>query len=92
MEAYAPIAHGAAMNIGAVQEISHKYNVTVPQLCLRYDLQLGTVVLPKTANPDHMKSNAAVDFTISDADMETLKTSIMTITALPANSPFWREI
>lgn len=73
VEAYAPIAHGAAMNIGAVQEISHKYNVTVPQLCLRYDLQLGTVVLPKTANPDHMKSNAAVDFTISDADMETLK-------------------
>ena len=61
------------MNIGAVQEISHKYNVTVPQLYLRYDLQLGTVVLPKTANPDHMKSNAAVDFTISDADMETLK-------------------
>ena len=29
--------------------------------------------LPKTANPDHMRSNAAVDFVISDEDMEFLK-------------------
>ena len=29
--------------------------VTVPQLCIRYDIQLGMIVLPKTANPDHMK-------------------------------------
>jgi len=29
--------------------------------------------LPKTANPEHMKINAAVDFVISDADMKTLK-------------------
>ena len=31
------------------------------------------VVLPKTANPDHMKSNADLGFTISDEVMETLK-------------------
>ena len=30
--------------------------VTVPQLCIRYDIQLGMIVLPKTANPDHMRS------------------------------------
>ena len=35
--------------------------VTVPQLCIRYDIQLGMIVLPKTANPDHMKSNADVE-------------------------------
>jgi diketogulonate reductase-like aldo/keto reductase len=29
------------------------------------DIQLGMIVLPKTANPEHMKSNAAVDFFIS---------------------------
>ena len=37
------------------------------------NFQLGTVSLPKTANPEHMKSNAAVDFEISDEDMKTLK-------------------
>jgi diketogulonate reductase-like aldo/keto reductase len=42
-------------------------------LCIRYDLQLGLLPLPKTANPDHMCTNAQVDFEISDEDMETLK-------------------
>lgn len=53
--------------------IAEKYSVSVPQLCIRYTLQLGTVSLPKTANPDHMRANAEVDFTISDHDMETLR-------------------
>ena len=44
-----------------------------PQLCIRYDIQLGMIVLPKTANPEHMKSNADVEFVISDEDMEALK-------------------
>ena len=30
------------------------------------DIQLGMIVLPKTANPEHMKTNAGVDFTISE--------------------------
>ena len=47
--------------------------VEIPQLCIRYDIQLGMIVLPKTANPEHMKSNADVDFVISDEDMEILK-------------------
>ena len=47
--------------------------VKVPQLCIRYDIQLGMIVLPKTANPEHMQSNADVYFVISDEDMEILK-------------------
>ncbi len=31
--------------------------------------------LPKTVNPKHMRSNAAVDFEIADADMEALKSA-----------------
>jgi diketogulonate reductase-like aldo/keto reductase len=45
----------------------------VPQLCIRYTIQLGAVSLPKTANPDHMRSNAQVDFVISDEDMDALR-------------------
>lgn len=50
-----------------------KYQVTIPQLCIRYDLQLDTLPLPKTANPAHMRDNATLDFVISQQDMETLK-------------------
>ena len=48
-------------------------NDKVVELCIRYDIQLGMIVLPKTENPDHMKSNADVEFVISDEDMEVLK-------------------
>ena len=73
MEAYSPVAHGEAMKITAIADMAKKYGVTVPQLCIRYDIQLGMIVLPKTANPEHMKSNADVDFIISEEDMEILK-------------------
>ena len=73
MEAYSPVAHGEAMKNAAIAEMAKKNGVSVPQLCIRYDIQLGMIVLPKTANPDHMKANADVDFVISDEDMETLK-------------------
>ena len=73
MEAYSPVAHGEALKIPAIAQMAEKYGVTVPQLCIRYDIQLGMIVLPKTANPVHMKSNADVDFVITDEDMEILK-------------------
>ena len=73
VEAYSPIAHGVIMRNAEVQAMAEKYGVSVPQLCIRYTLQLGTVSLPKTANPDHMRSNAQVDFEISEADMDALR-------------------
>jgi diketogulonate reductase-like aldo/keto reductase len=73
VEAYSPIAHGAILEHADVQAMAEKYSVSVPQLCIRYTLQLGTVSLPKTANPEHMRSNADVDFVISDEDMTALR-------------------
>jgi diketogulonate reductase-like aldo/keto reductase len=72
VEAYSPIAHGAVLDNTEVKVIADKYGVSVAQLCLRYCLQLGLVVIPKTANPDHMRNNVELDFAISDSDMETL--------------------
>ena len=73
VEAYSPIAHGEILNQPEIKAIADKYGVTVPQLCIRYTIQLGTISLPKTADPEHMKSNAEVDFEISADDMEVLR-------------------
>ncbi len=73
VEAYSPIAHGEILDNADIMAMAEKYGVTVPQLCIRYTLQLRTVSLPKTANPDHMRSNTLVDFDITDEDMATLK-------------------
>jgi len=73
VEAYSPIAHGEILKQPQIKAIADKYKVTVPQLCIRYTLQLGTISLPKTENPEHMKSNAEVDFEIGAEDIEMLK-------------------
>lgn len=73
VEAYSPIAHGEILHQPEIQAMAEKYGVSVPQLCIRYTLQLGAVSLPKTANPAHMETNAQVEFAISAEDMETLK-------------------
>ena len=73
MEAYSPVAHGEALKNEKIAEMAKKYEVSIPQLCIRYCLQLGMITLPKTANPEHMKSNADVEFEISAEDMEILK-------------------
>ena len=73
VEAYSPIAHGEILKNESIIKMAEKYKVSVPQLCIKYDLQLGMVVLPKTGNPNHMKSNSELDFIISDKDIETLK-------------------
>lgn len=73
VEAYSPIAHGVILNQPEITAMAEKYGVSVPQLCIRYTLQMGAISLPKTANPEHMATNAEVDFEISAEDMEILK-------------------
>jgi diketogulonate reductase-like aldo/keto reductase len=73
VEAYSPVAHGALLNNADVGALAEKYGVSIAQLCIRYCLQLGLLPLPKSTNPAHMRTNAAVDFLISDADMQRLK-------------------
>jgi len=73
VEAYSPVAHGELMKNEAVIAMAAKYGVSVPQLSIRYCLELGLLPLPKTANPAHMKANAEIDFEISAEDLEFLK-------------------
>lgn len=73
VEAYSPIAHGEALKNPAITRMAEKYGVTPARLCIRYVLQLGTVALPKTANPAHMRDNSAVGFQISPEDIQTLE-------------------
>lgn len=71
-EAYSPIAHGEALKNEHILKAAEKYGVAPAQLCIGYTLQLGMVSLPKTSNREHMKSNAQIDFAISEEDMNTL--------------------
>jgi len=77
VQAYSPIGHGAILENRDLQEMATRYGVSVAQLCLRYAIQLGTVPLPKTANPEHMRSNAELDFVLSNDDMGILRDMVI---------------
>lgn len=73
VEAFSPIGHGELLKNEEIAKVAEKYEVSVPQLSIRYALQLGLLPLPKTADPAHMKQNADVEFAISEEDMNHLR-------------------
>lgn len=73
VQAYSPIGHGALLRNEQLQTVADRYEVSVARLALRYTVQLGTLPLPKTSNPEHMRVNADIDFVISDEDMDTMR-------------------
>ena len=73
VEAYSPIAHGEANRIDEVNRLAQKYDKSFAQICLKYDLNLGMVVLPKADSIEHLRKNIDLDFKISDSDMRALK-------------------
>ncbi len=72
VEAYSPFAHGLIVDHPELGTIAQHYGVSAPQLCVRYLLQRGAVVLPKATSPEHIRQNAQLDFVISDDDLATL--------------------
>lgn len=73
VQAYSPVAHGAALKNGKLIALADKYGVGVAQLCIRYCLQLGLLPLPKSSSAAHIRDNAAIDFVISEEDMAELR-------------------
>ena len=72
VEAYSPIAHGKALNNKVIQEMANKYNVSVPQLCIKYTLQLNAISIPKASSKEHIEDNMKLDFEIKEEDMVEL--------------------
>jgi len=53
------------------QDIADRYNVTVPQILLKWGIQMNYPVLPKSVKLDRLKENLELDnFTISDKDIK----------------------
>lgn len=72
LEAYFPLGHGdeALLTHPLVTALAHKYNKTAGQIILRFEVQEGFVVLPKSTNPQHMADNIAIfDFSLTDENM-----------------------
>ncbi|MFC4004760.1 aldo/keto reductase [Prauserella oleivorans] len=73
-EAWSPIAKGGALLTDpAVTALAEKHGRTAAQVVLRWHLQLGNVVIPKSVTPSRMRENLALfDFALDDADLAQL--------------------
>lgn len=69
VEAYAPLATGAALSVETVRELAAAYGVSPAQLCIRYCLQKGTAAIPKSTHPERLRENGELNFTIRLEDM-----------------------
>jgi 2,5-diketo-D-gluconate reductase B len=71
--AYSPIARGAARNNEVLKRIGAAHKKTATQICLRFLVQQGIVVIPRTSKVERLSENAAIfDFTLSDDEMDQI--------------------
>ncbi|MGI6118834.1 MAG: aldo/keto reductase [Bilifractor sp.] len=74
VQAYAPLARGAYMDRAPLVKLAEKYGRTTAQIGLRYLVQMNVSAIPKSSNPDRIRSNSEIfDFELSDAEMQMIE-------------------
>ena len=72
-EAWAPLAQGALLTNPTVTAVAEESERTPAQVLIRWHIQLGNIVIPKSVNPSRIASNFEVfDFELSADDIATI--------------------
>ena len=73
VQAWSPMGRQRVLQDPLLLELAEKYSVTTAKICLRYALQRGITVLPKSSSMERMKANLDVfSFALSDEDMKRI--------------------
>ncbi|MFJ6904539.1 aldo/keto reductase [Streptomyces griseoluteus] len=73
VEAWSPLGQGAALNDRAISKIAEAHGKSVSQVILRWHVQRGDIVFPKTMSRDRMAENFALfDFSLTDEEMRVI--------------------
>ncbi|HEX6782028.1 MAG TPA: aldo/keto reductase [Solirubrobacterales bacterium] len=73
-EAWSPLAQGELLEEGTIETVAAHHDRTPAQAILRWHLQLGNVVIPKSSTPERIRENFEVfDFELSEDDMAALE-------------------
>ena len=72
-EAWSPLASGELITDETIAAIGHKHGKSTAQVMIRWHLQLGNVVLPKSVTAARIRENIQVfDFTLDEEDMNRI--------------------
>lgn len=73
IQAYAPLARGTRLDDPTVLQLAETHEKSAAQILLRWSLQHGHIVLPKSVRRERIEANAAIfDFELSDEEMRRL--------------------
>jgi diketogulonate reductase-like aldo/keto reductase len=73
MVAYSPIARGQARGDELLGRIAAAHEKTPAQVCLRWIVQQGIAVVPRTSKVERLEENLSIfDFALSDAEMKEI--------------------
>ncbi len=73
LEAYSPLGTGRHLGSGTVAQVAERTGRTPAQVLLRWGIQRGTPVIPKSVHRERIAENAQIfDFALSDEDMAAL--------------------
>jgi diketogulonate reductase-like aldo/keto reductase len=73
LESYSPLTKGYKLKDSNLIDIARSYDKSTSQILIRWCLQKGVIVIPKSSQKEHIKENADVfDFDISETDMVKL--------------------
>ncbi len=73
LEAYSPITKGKRLTHHLIQALAKRYEKSPAQIMLRWSLQHGLAIIPKSQQPQRISENANIfDFVITEDDMEKL--------------------
>ncbi|HET7454722.1 MAG TPA: aldo/keto reductase [Solirubrobacterales bacterium] len=73
-EAWSPLAQGELLEDGTIETIAAHHERTPAQVILRWHLQLGNVVIPKSVTPSRIRENYELfDFALSEDDMAAIE-------------------
>ena len=72
-EAWSPLMQGNIFDLDVMKDLASKYNKTIAQIVLRWDLQKGVVTIPKSSKKNRIIANADLfDFELSEEDVQLL--------------------
>ncbi|WP_086791655.1 aldo/keto reductase [Streptomyces thermovulgaris] len=72
-EAWSPLAQGAVLSDATITGIAERHGKSPAQVVLRWHLQLGTIVIPKSVTPTRIRENIDVfDFSLTDEEMDAI--------------------
>ena len=72
-EAWSPLAQGHLIEEATLTSLAQQYGVTTAQIILRWHIQVGNVVIPKSVTPERIRKNFDVfRFELSDTDLKAI--------------------